>query len=92
MQRSRMTASGRLPSVIRQPTSDADEARRSLPDGVFGIVPGPSTTTFRGRKSTCGDYLVSNVVLDPAYLGCALPAEPFRPSPIQVITPYNLPA
>jgi hypothetical protein len=27
-------------------------ARRSLPDGVFGIIPGSSTTTLQGRTST----------------------------------------
>ena len=27
-------------------------ARRSLPDGVFGIIPGSSTTTLRGRTLT----------------------------------------
>ena len=27
-------------------------ARRSFPDGVFGIIPGSSTTTLRGRMST----------------------------------------
>src|ERR1700743_2650889 len=26
--------------------------RRSFPDGVFGIIPGSSTTTLRGRTST----------------------------------------
>ncbi|CRZ18474.1 hypothetical protein BN2156_05377 [Mycolicibacterium neworleansense] len=34
--------------VIRE----TELARRSLPDGVFGMLPGPSTTTLRGRMST----------------------------------------
>ena len=34
------------------PTSDRACARRNLPDGVFGMVPGASTTTLRGRTST----------------------------------------
>ena len=33
-------------------TNDTEFARRSLPDGVFGMVPGPRTTTLRGRTST----------------------------------------
>lgn len=33
-------------------TSDRAYARRSLPEGVFGIVPGARTTTLRGRIST----------------------------------------
>ena len=33
-------------------TSDTDVERRSLPDDVFGMLPGPSTTTLRGRIST----------------------------------------
>ena len=35
-----------------QLTSDSACARRSLPDGVFGMTPGWSTTTLRGRTST----------------------------------------
>ena len=33
-------------------TSDREHPRRSLPDGVLGMVPGPNTTTLRGRIST----------------------------------------
>ena len=33
-------------------TSETELERRSLPDGVFGMVPGSNTTTLRGRMST----------------------------------------
>ncbi|CPW72407.1 peptidyl-tRNA hydrolase [Mycobacteroides abscessus] len=33
-------------------TRATDVERRSLPDGVLGMLPGPSTTTLRGRTST----------------------------------------
>src|SRR4029077_2924288 len=45
-----------VPSLGRvrrqQPTSACDVKRRSLPDGVLGMVPGSSTTTLRGRTLT----------------------------------------
>ena len=41
-----------MPLEDRQFTSVEACARRSLPDGVFGIIPGSSTTTLRGRTST----------------------------------------
>ncbi len=47
----------RLPAACRTARRDqltrlTELERRSLPDGVFGMVPGPSTTTLRGRTST----------------------------------------
>lgn len=41
-----------LPRPGSQLTSVSVWTRRSFPDGVFGIVPGSSTTTLRGRTST----------------------------------------
>jgi hypothetical protein len=35
-----------------QPINESAWVRRSLPEGVLGMVPGASTTTFRGRTST----------------------------------------
>ena len=43
---------GRLRGSDRQFTSASACDRRSFPDGVFGIIPGSRTTTFRGRAST----------------------------------------
>lgn len=51
--RERRVAQRTRPLAVRQPvTRETELARRSLPDGVLGMLPGPSTTTLRGRMST----------------------------------------